>query len=170
MHPLHASQSRAAHSRYRASTSATFLHIPLPTRESLITSLEYWAQEAAAYRIWRHQMSRTPRWFKTPMTDEYGNEVKELKSSTMDAEREHKKAEQVTSSLGSALPSREALIDNENYWETEADAWRVWRDDAETRWVNEGESSANMYTGAGAVESSGIVDSLKDRTYHTCSS
>ncbi|MCJ1384922.1 hypothetical protein MMC17_008040 [Xylographa soralifera] len=164
MHPLHVSQSRAAHSHYRASTSATFLRLPLPSRESLITSLEYWTQEAAAYRIWTHQMSVTPTWFKSPFTDEEGGEVTWLKSSIMDAEREHKRAEQVASSFGSALPSREVLIDNENYWETEAEAWRVWRNEAETKWVDEGESRANVYIG-GAVESSGdrsIVDNMKN--------
>ncbi|MCJ1392334.1 hypothetical protein MMC18_005201 [Xylographa bjoerkii] len=147
MHPLHASQSRAAHSLYRASTSATFLHLSLPTRESLITSSDYWAQEAAAYRTWRHQISVSPTWFKAPITDEEGNEVTGLKSLIMEAEREYKEAREVADALCSVLPTREVLIDNESYWDTEAEAWRVWRDWAEKEWVKEGESKANMYTG-----------------------
>jgi len=91
-------------------------------------------------------MSVTSTWYKSPITDEEGNQVTGLKSSIMEAEREHKAAEEVANSFRSALPTREVLIDNEHYWETEAEAWRVWRDDAEKDWVNQGESRANGYT------------------------
>ena len=61
----------------------------------------------------------------------------------MEAEREHNKAEELAISFCASLPSREALIDNESYWETEAEAWRIWRNEVEMEWVDGGESRAN---------------------------
>ena len=145
MHPLHASQSRAAHSYYRASSSAAFLHLALPIRESLITSLEYWTQEAAAYRIWRHQISVSPTWFKPPVTDEQGNEVNGVKALIMEAKREQKEAKKIAEVFDSVLPAREVLIDNEKYWDIEAEAWKFWRERVEKEWVKEGEKKAEMY-------------------------
>ncbi|MCJ1240915.1 hypothetical protein MMC14_008919 [Varicellaria rhodocarpa] len=148
MHPLHAAQSRAAHSHHRASTSATYLRLlPLPPRKSLITSPEYWTQEAAAYRCWRHQISVSPTWFKSPLFNEEGKEVTGLKALVMEVEREYKAAKEVAEAFGSALPGREMLVDDEGYWDVEAEAWKVWREGVEDEWVKEGELRASMYMG-----------------------
>ena len=150
MHPLLASQSRAAHSNYRGFTSAAFLHLTIPTRECLITSLEYWTLEAAAYRTWRHQISVSPKWFHSVITDDEGREVTGLKSLVMEAEREYNAAKEVAESLRSVLPTREVLIDNESYWDIEAKAWKIWREEAENEWVQKGELKADTYMGGTA--------------------
>ena len=98
-------------------------------------------------------MTVTPTWFMAHIRDDEGNQVSGLKSLIMNAKREHREAEQVAHSFGSSLPSRETLIDSESYWETEAEAWRGWRDGVENDWVNEGDSSANVHAGR-AMESS----------------
>ena len=91
-------------------------------------------------------MSVSPKWFKTPVTDEDGKEVTGLKSIIVEAEREHRGAKEIAEAFSTALPTREVLIDNETYWDTEAEAWKLWREKAESDWVKEGESRANLYT------------------------
>ena len=70
-----------------------------------------------------------------------------LKALVMEVEREYKAAKEVAEAFGSALPGREMLVDDEGYWDVEAEAWKVWREGVEDEWVKEGELRASMYMG-----------------------
>ena len=93
-------------------------------------------------------MSVSPTVLKSPTTNEQGKEATRLKALVMEVEREYKAAEKVAELFHSVLPAREVLIDNEDYWHTETEVWKVWRDGVEKEWVEEGELRANLYTAA----------------------
>lgn len=65
--------------------------------------------------------------------DQEGRKANRLDSLVMEAEREYKEAKEVAEALHLALPTREVLIDSENYWDTEVESWRVWREGAERK-------------------------------------